>query len=456
VSYWARVTLAVAATLIAVAEVRRLTNLLLLVLIALVLAVGLEPAVQWLARRRLRRGWAVTVIVVVAAVFLALFVAVLAPMLGQETRQFAAALPGYLADLQQRDDWLGAAARRAGASAEVQQFLAQLPGRIAASFSTVVGVAGTEFGRIVDLFTVGILCIYFMLAMPRVPNAVAALTKPSRRARVDRVLRRSGEKVGGYVAGNLFTSAVCGAATVVALLVPGVDYAVPLGMWAGVADLVPQVGAYLGAAPAVLVALAEGPVRGAATLLFFIAYQQFENYVLAAAVALGVTAWVASASASASAAPYCEITWGSLPKQASGGTGGELTNVRAGQHACFDRLVLDVRGGQVGMYWVNYVPEVRTEGAGFLVPLRGGAKLQVTAAVADHDANYRRTYRPANPAELVNVAGYWTFRQVAYAGSFEATTTVGLGVRARLPFRVFVLAGPGTGSRLVIDVAHRW
>jgi len=44
----------------------------------------------------------------------------------------------------------------------------------------------------------------------------------------------------------------------------------------------------------------------------------------------------------------------------------------------------------------------------------------------------------------------------AYAGSFEATTTVGLGVRARLPFRVFVLAGPATGSRLVIDVAHRW
>ncbi|HEY6744170.1 MAG TPA: hypothetical protein VI357_00500 [Mycobacteriales bacterium] len=176
--------------------------------------------------------------------------------------------------------------------------------------------------------------------------------------------------------------------------------------------------------------------------------------VAAAAVALGVAVWVAPASASA--APYCGITWGSLAKQASGGSGGELTNVRAGQHACFDRLVLDVRGGRAGMYWVNYVPEVRTDGAGFLVPLRGGAKLQVVAAVADHDVNYRSTYRPANRAELVNVAGYRTFRQVAYAGSFEATTTVGLGVRARLPFRVFMLAGPGAGSRLVIDVAHRW
>lgn len=175
---------------------------------------------------------------------------------------------------------------------------------------------------------------------------------------------------------------------------------------------------------------------------------------IAAAAVLGVTAWVAPATAAA--APYCGITWGSLPKQATTPAGGQLTNVRAGQHACFDRLVLDVRAGRVGAYWVEYVPEVRMDGSGFVVPLRGGAKLQVTAAVPDHDANYRPTYRPANRAELVNVAGYRTFRQVAWAGSFEATTTVGVGVRARLPFRVFLLAGPGSGSRLVVDVAHRW
>ena len=54
------------------------------------------------------------------------------------------------------------------------------------------------------------------------------------------------------------------------------------------------------------------------------------------------------------------------------------------------------------------------------------------------------------------MAGYQTFRQVADAGSFEGQTTVGLGVRARLPFRAFILAGPDGGSRLVVDVAHLW
>src|SRR5690606_11763889 len=105
----------------------------------------------------------------------------------------------------------------------------------------------------------------------------------------------------------------------------------------------------------------------------------------------------------------------------------------------------------------RYVDQVYAEASGARVPLRGGAKLAVVA----HSPTYnpvtgRSTYSPANPRELRNVSGYSTFRQIAFGGSFEGQTTIGLGVRARLPFRVFVLDGPGSGSRLVIDVAHRW
>jgi hypothetical protein len=58
--------------------------------------------------------------------------------------------------------------------------------------------------------------------------------------------------------------------------------------------------------------------------------------------------------------------------------------------------------------------------------------------------------------EICDVSRFRTFRHVAWAGSFEGQTTLGLGVRARLPFRVFLLDGPGSGSRMVVDVAHRW
>ena len=174
---------------------------------------------------------------------------------------------------------------------------------------------------------------------------------------------------------------------------------------------------------------------------------------VAVTVGLGVTAWVAPAAAAD--APYCGIRWGSLDKEAHAVTGAHLTDVRAGRHDCYDRLVLDLDGA-AGGYQVGYVPEVTMDGSGQVVPLRGGAKLAINAFVPVYDDNYQDTYRPANRAELVAVAGWRTFRQVAWAGSFEGTTTIGLGVRARLPFRVFTLDGPGGGSRIVVDVAHRW
>jgi hypothetical protein len=158
----------------------------------------------------------------------------------------------------------------------------------------------------------------------------------------------------------------------------------------------------------------------------------------------------------AAATPYCGITWGSLTKSQSPTAVDSLVNARAGRHDCYDRLVLDIRGAANG-YRVEYVPEVYRDASGELVPLRGGAKLLIVVYAPAYDVETgATTYDPADASELVNVSGFTTFRQVAWAGSFEGQSNIGLGVRARLPFRVFTLDGPGTGSRLVIDVAHQW
>jgi hypothetical protein len=173
-----------------------------------------------------------------------------------------------------------------------------------------------------------------------------------------------------------------------------------------------------------------------------------------------LTAVVLPATAQA-AAPYCGITWGSLPKVHSAADMEMVNGVRAGRHACFDRLVVDV-GGQdstFGSYDVRYVPVVQEDGSGFPVPVRGAADLQIVLGAPAYDMYGNPTFLPRNRQEVVNVSGFSTFRQVAWAGSFEGQTTLALGVRARLPFRVFVLAGtPNTDHtpRVVIDVAHRW
>ena len=168
---------------------------------------------------------------------------------------------------------------------------------------------------------------------------------------------------------------------------------------------------------------------------------------------------VAVASASTATAATCATTtahWGSLTTSLHRMTTASITNVRAGRNTCFDRMVVDLKGKGAG-YTVQYVSRVISEGQGAVVPLRGGARLAVAIMAPAYDINTgRSTYNPANGRELVNVAGFSTFRQIASGGSFEGHTTIGLGVRARLPMRAFIVDGPGTGSRVVIDVAHHW
>jgi hypothetical protein len=172
---------------------------------------------------------------------------------------------------------------------------------------------------------------------------------------------------------------------------------------------------------------------------------------LLAAVGLGI---LAPGPASA-ATSYCGLQWGSLAKAQGPLSTAPVTSVRTGQHYCFDRMVVDLNGPVKG-YTVRYVPEVIQDGSGFTIPVQGRARLQVTVNAPSYDQNGNVTYNPAAKAELSNVAGYQTFRQVVYAGSFEGYTSIGLGVRARLPFRVLTLDGPGSGSRLIVDVAHFW
>lgn len=180
-----------------------------------------------------------------------------------------------------------------------------------------------------------------------------------------------------------------------------------------------------------------------------------------AAVTLAMAAATATGAvvtAPAATAATCAVTWGSLPKSFAPMTARQIRGVRAGQHACYDRLVIDLNGWSSGAtgYDVRYVDNVYQDGSGHLVPLRGGAKLQIVVKAPAYDTSGELIMEPNSLTELSDVTGFSTFRQVAFAGSFEGQTTIGLGVRARLPMRVFRLEGPELGQRLVIDVAHSW
>ncbi|PZF84210.1 hypothetical protein C1I99_30520 [Micromonospora deserti] len=174
---------------------------------------------------------------------------------------------------------------------------------------------------------------------------------------------------------------------------------------------------------------------------------------LVAGAGTGTAATTATATTTGS--PYCGITWGSATKSAGTLRTAPLVDVRTGRHDCYDRVVLEF-AGPVNGYTISY-GETWTEGEGLpLSPYTaGGELLRVSLQAPAYDAHVGTV--PWRVGEhTANVLRHRTLRDVVFAGSFEGYTTLAVGVRARLPFRVFVLAGPGTHSRIVLDVAHQW
>jgi hypothetical protein len=124
-----------------------------------------------------------------------------------------------------------------------------------------------------------------------------------------------------------------------------------------------------------------------------------------------------------------------------------LVDITTGRHAAYDRVVFTLHGAAPG-YKVGYVKRVRADGSGRLVDLRGHANLLVRLTPADAH-NDRGTATYDGPKRLY--PGYPQLREVAFVGDFEATVSIGLGLRHKAGFRVLTLQDP---TRIVVDVAH--
>ncbi|MFI1263344.1 MULTISPECIES: AMIN-like domain-containing (lipo)protein [Streptomyces] len=156
----------------------------------------------------------------------------------------------------------------------------------------------------------------------------------------------------------------------------------------------------------------------------------------------------------AAPAAACSAVWGSGDKSATNAGAAPLTGIRTGRHACYDRMVFDTgAAGPLG-YHVGYVDAFHQDGSGVRIPVKGGAILQIYVSAPSYDpATGRQTYAGSAGKSLpgVDISGYRTFTDTKFGASFEGQTQVGLGLRAKLPFRVLQ-----SGHQLIVDVAHAW
>jgi predicted PurR-regulated permease PerM len=256
-----------------------IASVLILVVVALFLAVGLNPAVELLMRRGMQRPWAVLCVIVAVLAAFGLFLVTIVPLVSHQVTGIGDALPGWFDQLQ-KNGTIRSFDNKYDVSAKVTHYLQS--GALARKlFGGALGLGLAILGLLANVFVVIVLTLYFLASLPSMKHAAYQLAPASRRERVsllgDRVLRN----IGGYVSGAFVVALCAGASTLVFLIIVGLgSYAVALALVVAMLDVIPMIGATIGATVVSAIAFAEDPKIGIACVIFYVIYQQVENYLI--------------------------------------------------------------------------------------------------------------------------------------------------------------------------------
>ncbi len=277
--------LGVAAALLLVRVVLAAAPVLLLVGIALFFAIGLDPAVSWLQRRGLRRGWAVFAIVAAVLAVLVAFLAAAAPPLVSQAAGLRTELPEYLERLERDNEIVRELDERFAVIDRLQAMLSGDPaegesGLGSGALGGALGVARGVLAAFASTLTVAVLALYILASLSRLKHTAYRLVPKSRRERFSVLADQALDQIGAYLLGNLATSLIAASASFVFFVVVGIPYPFPLAVLIAFTGLIPLVGATIGSVVAVFVAFLVSVPVGIATLVFSFLYQQFENFVL--------------------------------------------------------------------------------------------------------------------------------------------------------------------------------
>lgn len=259
----------------------QLSAVITYIVVAMFIALGLDPIVLRLIRLGLNRALAVLIAMLGVLVVCALLGWLIVPTIVDQITQLIQNTPGYLDDLQ-ASRWVQDLNQRWHISDRVVRDLQKNINQrtVASLFGGVLGVGRAFADGVVAVFSVLVLMLYFLVAMPRVKAAVYKTVPQSRRARVVYLSEEISRRVGGYILGQLGVAVINGLFAYVILIALGLPFPAVLAAVVALLALVPIVGTLVGGVIMTLVALASGWVAAVIVLGYYVAYHLFETYVL--------------------------------------------------------------------------------------------------------------------------------------------------------------------------------
>ncbi|WP_425296404.1 AI-2E family transporter [Nocardia abscessus] len=260
----------------------RLQGLLTVLLVSLFLAFAIEPAVNWLARRGMRRGPATGLVFLILTALVVAFLWTLGALLVEQVTTLVKNAPEYA---DRGVEWINNTFHQDLSSTDIQKYATDwsstLEGYLTGLAGNVWGIGTAALGALFQGLGILLFTYYFAADGPRIRTAVCSLLPPRRQRHILRAWDIAVEKTGGYIYSRGLLALASTLAHYVVLRILDVPSAFALALWVGVvSQFIPTVGTYLAGALPVIVGLVHGPSTALWILGFILLYQQFENYVL--------------------------------------------------------------------------------------------------------------------------------------------------------------------------------
>ena len=260
-------------------HIEAIGSTLVLIVVSLFLAAGLNPAVEFVERRGLRRTYAVIIVIVGVLIGVALFVVAIVPVITDQVASITERAPEWLDRLQQNQQ-----VQDLDAEYDViDKIRDYVTGGdfVSTLFGGAIGVGLAVLGALFNAFIILVLTLYFLSSLEKTKAAIYRLAPASRRDRVSRLGDRIFRSIGGYVSGAFIVATCAGISSLIFLFAIGLgEYAVALAFVVAILDVIPMIGATIGAVVVTAIAFPEDPKMGVACVIFYLIYQQVENYVL--------------------------------------------------------------------------------------------------------------------------------------------------------------------------------
>jgi predicted PurR-regulated permease PerM len=258
------------------------SQIFVLILIALFLATGLNPAVEALRKRNMSRSTAVTVIFSSVILFVIFFALVVVPPVISQGTNLIENAPQLLQDLM-KNETINQLNTQFGLIDTLQEKLKTITSDgtlLISTFGGVIGVGKSVLSGFFTALTILVLTLYFITSLPQAVDLGLSLVPASRRDRVGRLTNAVIARVGAFVGSQILIAAMAAVFVVILATVLGMPSPFAIGMIVLVAALIPLIGHFLGGGIVTLIALTQSVAIGAIAFVAYVVYVQIENYII--------------------------------------------------------------------------------------------------------------------------------------------------------------------------------